>query len=90
MEYLKSDELTNNKNNKVTWFNVAREDKFICLISKKPGHATERCFHLSKAQEVVLKNKQQNFSYPNQQRYNNLCATGAQTRFFATVNSSVM
>ena len=30
MEYLKSEEQTNNKNNKVTRFNVAREDKFIC------------------------------------------------------------
>ena len=72
MEYLKSDEQTNNKNNKVTRFNVERKDKFICLICKKPGHTTEKCFHLSKAQEVVLNNKQQNFSHPNQQRYNNL------------------
>ena len=28
--------------------------KFVCLICKKPGHATEKCFHLSKAQEAVL------------------------------------
>ena len=72
MEYLKSDEQTNNENNKVTRFNVEREDKFICLICKKPGHATEKCFHFSKAQEAALNKKQQNFSYPNQQRYNNL------------------
>ena len=72
MEYLKSDEQTNNKNNKVTRFNVARDDKFVCLICKKPGQSTEKCFHLTKAQETVLNNEQQNFSYPNQQRYNNL------------------
>ena len=72
MECLKSEEQTNNKNNKVTRFNVAREDEFICLICEKPGHATEKCFHLGKAQEAVLNNKQQHFSYPNQQRYNNL------------------
>ena len=71
MEYLKSAEQTNNKNNEVTRFNVAREDKFICLICKKPGHATEKCYHLSKAQEAVLNNKQKKISYPNQQRYNN-------------------
>ena len=59
MKYSKSDEPTNNKNNKVTRFNVAREDKFLCLIFKKPGHATEKYFHLSKVQEAVL-NKQQN------------------------------
>ena len=69
MEYLKSDE---QKNNRVTRLNVAREDKFVCLICKELGHTTEKCFHLSKAQEAVLNNKQQNFSYPNQQRYNNL------------------
>ena len=72
MDYSKSDEPTNNKNNKVTRFNVAREDKFICLICKKPGHSTEKCFHLSKAQDAVLNNKQQNCSYPNQQRFNKL------------------
>ena len=31
MEYSKSDEPTNNKNNKVTRFNVARDDKFVNL-----------------------------------------------------------
>ena len=36
MEYFKSVEPTNNKNNKVTRFNLAREDKFVCLICKKP------------------------------------------------------
>ena len=71
MEYLKSDEQTNNENNKVTRFNVASEDKFICLICKKPGHATEKFFLLSKAQKAVLNNKQK-ISYPNQQRYNTL------------------
>ena len=49
MEYLKSDKSTNNKNNKVSRFNVARENKFNCFICKNPGHATEKCFHLSKA-----------------------------------------
>ena len=46
MEYSKSNEATNNKNNKVTRFNVAREDVTVCLICKKPGHAIEKCFHL--------------------------------------------
>ena len=83
MEYLKSDEQTNNKNNKVSRFNVARADKFICSICKKPGHATEKCFHLSKAQEAVLNNKQQSFLYPNQQRYNNLnCQRSNNNNFF--------
>ena len=49
MDYLKSDESTNNKNNKTTRFNVALDNKTICLICKKPGHTTEKCFHLSKA-----------------------------------------
>ena len=66
MEYLKSDEPTNNKNNNVTRFNVARKNKFISLIYKKPGHATEKSFHLSRAQEAVLNNKQKNFSHPKQ------------------------
>ena len=65
MEYSKSDEPTNNKNNKVTRFNVAREDKFVCLICKMQGHASEKCFHLSKAQDAVLNNKQKNFLHPN-------------------------
>ena len=58
MDYSKSDEPTNNKNNKVARFNVAHEDKFVCLICKKPSHTTERGFHLSKAQDAVLNNKQ--------------------------------
>ena len=61
---------SNNKNNKVTQFNVACKHKIVYLICKKPDHATEKCFHLSKAQGIVL-NEQQNLSYPNQQRYNN-------------------
>ena len=56
-DYLKSEESTNNKNNKTTRFNVALENKIICLICKKPGHTTEKCFHLSNAQEAVLNNK---------------------------------
>ena len=71
MEYLKTDEQTNIKNNNVTRFNVSREDKFVCFICKKPGHTTENRFNLSKAQDAILNNKQKNFLYPNQQRYSN-------------------
>ena len=70
-DYLKTEESTNNKNNKTARFNVALEDKTICLICKKLGHTTEKCFHSSKAQDAVLNNTQQNFLCPNQQRYNN-------------------
>ena len=86
MECLKSEEQTNNKNNKVTRFDLAREDKFVCLICKKPGHTTEKCFHLSKAQDTVLNNKQQNFSYPNQQRYNNLNGERSNNNNFSRSN----
>ena len=51
--YLKTEEPINDKNNKTTRVNVAREDKFVCLIRKKPGPATENSFHLSKVQEAV-------------------------------------
>ena len=51
--------------------NVALENKTICLICKKPGHTSEKCFHLSKAQDAVFNNKQKNFLRPNQQGYNN-------------------
>ena len=44
MEYTKSDEPINDKNSKVTRFNVAREEQFVCLICKKPGYVTEKCF----------------------------------------------
>ena len=44
MEYSKTDEPINNKSSKVTRFDVARQHKFVCLICKKPGHTTERCF----------------------------------------------
>ena len=54
MDYLKTEESTNNKNNKTTRFNVVLENKTIYLIFKKPGHTTEKCFHLSKSQEAVL------------------------------------
>ena len=69
-EYLKNDEAINNKNSKVIWLNLAREDKIACSIYKKPGHTTGNFFHLSKSQEAIL-NKQQHFFYPNQLRYNN-------------------
>ena len=85
MEYLKSDEPIINKNSKVTRFNVAREDKIVCLICKKPGHATEKCFHLSRAQEAVP-NKQQNFLYPNQQRCNNFNGQKSTDNNFARNN----
>ena len=71
MDYSKSEESTNNKNNKIIRFNVALENKTICLICKKLAHTTEKCFHLSKAQEAVLNNKQKDFLHPNQQRYSN-------------------
>ena len=71
MEYLKSEEPTNNKNNKTTRFKVALENKTIRLICKKSDHTTEKCFHLRKAQDAVLNNKHQNLLYPNQQRYSN-------------------
>ena len=48
-DYLKTKESTNNTNNKTIRFNVALQDKIICLICKKTGHTTEKCFHLSKA-----------------------------------------
>ena len=70
-DYLKTGKSTNNKNNKTTRFNVALDNKTICLICGKPGHTTEKCFHFSKAQDAVLNNDQQNFLYPNQQRYSN-------------------
>ena len=41
INYLKTDVPMNNKNNKTTQFDVALEDKIVCLICKKPGHATE-------------------------------------------------
>ena len=72
MDYSKSDESTNNKNNKIYRFNVAFDNKTICLICKKPGQTTEKCFHLIKAQEAVLNNKQKNFLHLNPQRYSNL------------------
>ena len=61
VEYSKSDEPTNNKNNKVTRFNVAREDKFVCLII-----LIKQILIL-----ILILNKQHNFLYPDQQRYNN-------------------
>ena len=64
-DYLKTEESTNNKNNRTTRFNVALENKTICLICSKPSLKTEKCFHLSKAQNAVLNNKQ-HFLYPNQ------------------------
>ena len=71
-DYLKTKESTdNNKNNKTTRFNVALQNKTICSICKKPHHTTEKCFHSSKAQDVVLNNKQKKFLNPNQQRYSN-------------------
>ena len=85
MEYSKSDEPTNNKNNKVTRFNVARENKFVCLNCKKSGHATEQFFYLSKAQEAVL-NKQQNLLYHHQQRYNNFNGQRSRNNNFAKNN----
>ena len=50
---------------------MALENKTICLTCRKAGHTTEKCFYLSKAQDAALNNKQQNFLYPNQRRYNN-------------------
>ena len=46
IEYSKTDETINSKNSKVTRFSVTPGDKIVCLICKKSGHATEKCFHL--------------------------------------------
>ena len=60
-DYLKTEESTNHKNNNTTRLNVLLENQTICLICRKPGHTTKKCFRLSKAQDAVLNNKQQNF-----------------------------
>ena len=42
--HLKTEESTNNKNNKTTRFNVALEEKIICSICKKPGQQLKNVF----------------------------------------------
>ena len=42
-DYLKTDNSINNRNNKTTRFNVARDNNMNCIICKKPGHVAENC-----------------------------------------------
>ena len=48
------DDSINNRNNKTTRFNVARDYNINCIICKKPGHVGENCYYLTKAQEAVI------------------------------------
>ena len=45
------DDSINNRNNKTTRFNVARDNNINGIICKKPGHVAENCYHSTKAQE---------------------------------------
>ena len=65
------DASTNNRNNKRSRFNVARDNNINCIIFKKPGHVGEICYHSSKAQKVVSKKQNPNFVMQNQQLSNN-------------------
>ena len=49
------DNSINNRNNKTTRFNVARDNNMNCITCKKPGHVAENCYHLTKAQEFSRK-----------------------------------
>ena len=71
-DYLKMDDPINNKKNKRTRFNVARDNNVNCIICKKPGHVAESCYYLTKAQEAVSKELNPNFVMQNQQPSNNL------------------
>ena len=52
------DDSINNRNNKTTRFNGARDNNINCIICKKKlGHIVENCYHLSKAEEVVSEKK---------------------------------
>ena len=70
-DYSKMDDSINNRNDKTTWFNAARENNINCIICKKRGHVAENCYYLSKAQEVVSKKKNPHFFMQNQQLSNN-------------------
>ena len=65
------DDSINNKNNRATPSNVALDDNINCIISKKPDHVAENCYHLTKAQEVVSLKQNINFVKQNQQLSNN-------------------
>ena len=54
-DYLKMDDSINNKNNRTTWINVARDNNKNCIICKKPGHVAENCYHLTIGQEPAKK-----------------------------------
>ena len=66
-DYLKMDDSINNRNNKTTRFDAARDSNINCIIYKKPGLVAENCYHLTKAQEAVSKKQNPNFVMQNQQ-----------------------
>ena len=70
-DYLKMDDSINNRKNKTTRFNVARDNNINCIVCKKPGHIAENCYHLTKAQEAISKTQILNFLMQNQQHSNN-------------------
>ena len=70
-DYLQMNDSINNRNNKRTRFNVARDNNIHCIICKKPGHFAENCYHLTKAQEAVARKQNPNFVMQNQQPSNN-------------------
>ena len=51
----------NNRNNKTTRFNVARDSNINYIIYRKPRHVAENSYHLTKAQEAVSKKQNPNF-----------------------------
>ena len=61
----------NNRNNKTTRFNAARDNNINCIICKKPGHVVENCYHLTKAQKAISRKQNPNFFMQNQQPSNN-------------------
>ena len=65
------DDSINNRNNKTTRFNIARDNNINCILCKKPDHVAENCYHLINAQEAVSKNENPNFFMQNQQLSNN-------------------
>ena len=70
-DYSKIDDSVNNRNDKTTQFNVARDKKINCILCKKLGQVAKNCYHLTKAHEVVSKKQIPNFVMQNQQLSNN-------------------
>ena len=66
------DDSINDRNNKTTRFNFARDNIINCIICKKPGHVAENFYYLIKAQEAVSKKQKLNFLMQNQQLSNNI------------------